>query len=359
MSNGQSILHEPGGKADDGLTIVIPNYNHSRFIRQSIDSLLAQTRLPDRVIIIDDASTDDSVAVIKSYADRFKFIELHTNSVNIGVVKTLNLGLSIVDTEYVAFLAADDFIENSLYEKSLDLLNEHRAAPLCTSLSNYVDEQAHLIPSPRLAPLGDRPRYLAPDEVLALLTRYGSFLNGNSAIYRTKPLKEIGGFDETLRSFCDGYAMQLLTARNGVCFVPEILCNWRRLKTSYAATTEASFDVSVIILMEINKRVDGPHAAIFPPSYRQRLMARLRFSALWAAAKDPEADLAEIMSAIGPRSRVARRLVTAAERILGRTNLRIPLFLIVRPWDLLGALWRYSPRWGRKPEYAKTPTELA
>ena len=57
------------------ISVIIPNYNYARFLNQAINSVLNQTFRDFEVVIIDDASTDDSLSIIKSYSEKYSFIK--------------------------------------------------------------------------------------------------------------------------------------------------------------------------------------------------------------------------------------------------------------------------------------------
>lgn len=89
-------------------SIIIPNYNSEKWIRQCIDSVLKQTYRDFELIIVDDMSTDNSVEIIKSYKDeRIKLIELDHKAYNGG---TRNIGVKNATREYILFLDCDDWI---------------------------------------------------------------------------------------------------------------------------------------------------------------------------------------------------------------------------------------------------------
>ena len=75
------------------LSVVLPNYNHAKFVGRALAALLGQERAADEIIVIDDGSTDDSVAVIERIAAAAPTIRLLRNPSNIGVIPTLQRGL--------------------------------------------------------------------------------------------------------------------------------------------------------------------------------------------------------------------------------------------------------------------------
>lgn len=87
-------------------SVLMPAYNASRFIQESIDSVLNQTFSDFELIIINDGSVDDTEKIILSYSDsRIKYVK---NDRNLGLIKTLNEGLNYAHGEYIARIDADD-----------------------------------------------------------------------------------------------------------------------------------------------------------------------------------------------------------------------------------------------------------
>ncbi len=77
------------------LTAVLPNYNHAEYLPHALNALLAQTRPADELIVIDDASTDNSVAIIEGYLARHPNIRFVRNAGNLGTVSNINRGLEM------------------------------------------------------------------------------------------------------------------------------------------------------------------------------------------------------------------------------------------------------------------------
>jgi glycosyltransferase involved in cell wall biosynthesis len=115
------------------LTVLMPVYNSEMYVAEAIDSILNQTLTAFDFIIIDDASTDNSRHIIRSYNDsRIKFYQ---NTVNLGISGTLNKGLQLATTELVARMDADDIS----YPERLQKQYEYMAAnPDCALLSCWT-----------------------------------------------------------------------------------------------------------------------------------------------------------------------------------------------------------------------------
>jgi glycosyltransferase involved in cell wall biosynthesis len=86
------------------ISCIIPVYNGEQFLREAIDSVLAQSYRPIEVIVVDDGSTDGTASVARSYGHKVKYLW----QVNSGPAVARNLGISTAKGEYIAFLDADD-----------------------------------------------------------------------------------------------------------------------------------------------------------------------------------------------------------------------------------------------------------
>lgn len=105
------------------VSVLMPAYNASLYIRQAIDSILSQTFSDFEFLIIDDGSTDNTIDIVKKYTDtRIKLIQ---NEQNRGLVYTLNKGLDIAQGKYIARMDADDICTSHRLEKQVAYMERH------------------------------------------------------------------------------------------------------------------------------------------------------------------------------------------------------------------------------------------
>lgn len=97
------------------VTILIPVYNTSKYLRQCLDSITAQTYQNLQVVLVDDGSTDDSLSICEEYAGKYSYIEVH-HQANAGVAAARNKLLSYIAGDYVLFVDSDDWIEPQTVE---------------------------------------------------------------------------------------------------------------------------------------------------------------------------------------------------------------------------------------------------
>lgn len=98
------------------LSVIVPVYNSAKYLRDCIDSLLAQTYSNIEIILVDDESVDDSSKICDEYGDKYQNVKvLHKE--NGGASSARNVGLSIAQGEYIGFIDSDDFVSMEMYSE--------------------------------------------------------------------------------------------------------------------------------------------------------------------------------------------------------------------------------------------------
>ncbi|WET01226.1 glycosyltransferase family 2 protein [Flavobacterium sp. YJ01] len=127
------------------ITVIMPVYNCELYIADAVDSILNQTYNDFELLIIDDASTDSTVSIIKNFNDeRIQLIEKPKNS---GYTNSLNFGLQLAKGEYIARMDGDDISLPERFEKQINFLNSNKNIIVCGSLLNIIGTN-HIQPLP-------------------------------------------------------------------------------------------------------------------------------------------------------------------------------------------------------------------
>jgi glycosyltransferase involved in cell wall biosynthesis len=121
------------------VTVGLPVYNSERYLRQSLDSLLAQTYRNFVLIISDNASTDNTAQICQQYAAADPRIEYSRNEANIGNPRNFNRVAQLAKTRYLKWSTADDFWEPSFLERALDVMERDPTIALCYPQAVLVD----------------------------------------------------------------------------------------------------------------------------------------------------------------------------------------------------------------------------
>ena len=125
------------------LTILMPAFNAAPYIKEAVNSLLAQTFADYELWIINDASTDETLSIIKSFQD--SRIKILTNEINQGRVRTINKLVKEIQSPYFTITDADDVSHPKRLEKQLELLNHDSTLMMCGTSFWAVDEKGFLV----------------------------------------------------------------------------------------------------------------------------------------------------------------------------------------------------------------------
>lgn len=148
---------------NNSVAAVIPLFNHQRYVAEAIQSLLSQTRPVERVIIVDDGSTDGSMDVVRGFSDPRVSVVSQPNS---GAHAAINHGVEIAgDCEYVAILNSDDIYQPSRVEKCVGFLQQNPNLEMVFTGLELINEEGRKLESaePR-AKWFDAARSLGADE---------------------------------------------------------------------------------------------------------------------------------------------------------------------------------------------------
>ncbi|MDA8078240.1 MAG: glycosyltransferase family 2 protein [Nitrospiraceae bacterium] len=214
------------------LTVIITNYNHGRFVDEALNAIVSQSVKPDEIIIVDDASTDNSAEVIALFAKENKRVQFLKNKTNRGVLHNGNKLLRMAGGDFIFWAASDDIVLPGFFEQSLGMLSLHPNAGLCFSDPATLDDATGAIKEAPLFLTG-QPDYFSPDALADLVRRKSFTIDSHTAIVNRTGLIEAGGYMPDLKWCSDWFVMQLLGFRKGACYVPKALTAFRIFPASY------------------------------------------------------------------------------------------------------------------------------
>lgn len=200
------------------VSVIIPSYNHERYVGLAIESALAQTYPPHEIVVIDDGSTDGTTAVLSRYAGRVHAVR----QANAGVSAARNAGVKLVSGELLAFLDADDEWQPRKLELQV-------AAWRCSPPPGLVHCGVEDIDAAG-NPLRQHTDGMSGRGVAAemLLFRRSTILGGGSGVLIPRAVFEAaGGFDLRLSTSADWDLYYRIASRYPVAFVPEPLLRYR------------------------------------------------------------------------------------------------------------------------------------
>ena len=203
--------------------VVVPVRNGARYIAHALDSIMAQTRPPRAVLVVDYNSTDGTPEIVEDYMRRFSALQL-VRAAERGLPHGRNLGVAKCDSPFVAFLDSDDVWDPTKLERQMALFSV--AGPLVGFIhcSYYkIDDQGRRIENCHIVQPKKRT------DLLGDLLVEGNIISGSGSavVVRRALLQRAGGFDERLTYAEDWDAWLRLAEICEVDFVPEPLVGIR------------------------------------------------------------------------------------------------------------------------------------
>ncbi len=127
------------------ITIGLPVYNGEKYLRRTIDSVLAQTYHNFELIICDNASTDRTLEIVESYAQKDTRIRIHRQKTNLGAIPNYRLTLELANGKYFKWIAADDVITADFLDKCLSFMEDRPEVILTYSQAAFIDNDDKII----------------------------------------------------------------------------------------------------------------------------------------------------------------------------------------------------------------------
>jgi glycosyltransferase involved in cell wall biosynthesis len=181
------------------LSVVVVNYNNSRFLRKALDSVVTQSLQPAEVVVADDCSTDESCAIVAEYVRAYPFVRLRRNVRNLGPAGNRDVGVRACTSDYFVTLDSDDWFENG----ALEAINRR----LCADGERKIVISSFRVVRDEATPLFtiDTTGYcsLANKQQLFALAARKRFMPGNQLAMATDLYGLLGGLRVSLRLYED------------------------------------------------------------------------------------------------------------------------------------------------------------
>jgi len=294
------------------VSVIIPTYNRAHIVGEAIESVLAQTYQDFEIIVVDDASTDNTREVLAGYAahhpDKIRVIYRETNG---GAGAARNDGIRASKGEYISFLDSDDLYLPHRLQVAVDALDANpsfggayadlrRVAPDGAVLSSWLGEAGHRASG-----------WIFKQQ----LTRGG--VATDTMTVRRQCFGEVGLFDESLRRCQDGHMALRLTHRYPFLCIPEVVAVWRfrQLTTEQALAADESLWMALMaVLRGIPDLTEGERRLVKLQviSAMAKQMARLRRLGLSWRARQTHRMAGGMIRTLPTGGRVWAHVVMAA-----------------------------------------------
>ena len=240
------------------ITIITTSYNYSEYISQTIESVLAQTFSDWELIIVDDASSDNSVEVIKKYCDD-KRIKLICHDKNKGLRASIKTALKYAKGEWVAFVESDDTITSDAFEKRL----KTKADIVFNGVNligdnNWINEVQKQVNKTEK----ELSKINFPTNIFKKFDTKNPVLTLSSVMIKRELLTE-ELFDTKTDALFDWWLYINLAYKNDFDYIPEKLTNWRIHDNSYIKKPKRNKHQMVNVMAYYNVFKNNPSLDLF------------------------------------------------------------------------------------------------
>lgn len=218
------------------VSIVVPCYNHEKYVTETIESIVNQTYKNIELIVIDDGSKDDSVKIIEQLANKYNFTFIHRP--NKGLSATLNEGIRASNGKYFCGCASDDIYMLDKVEKQVNYMEKHPEYAMCYGNIIKFDSIKEEKIKALTASSGDMfDNLLCAKTVIPAVTY----------MIKTDVLKHLGGYDETL--WVEDLDMWLrISHQYKIAYMDDYLAYYRRHETNISQQTLKMYQAQKDIL---------------------------------------------------------------------------------------------------------------
>lgn len=222
------------------VSVIVLSYNHEKFITQTIESVLNQTFQDFEIIVVDDCSTDNSVAAIKKIHD--PRIKLFVHSKNQGCYATHNDAIGKASGEYTSLINSDDIWEKDKLAKQLAYFDKHSNIDVVLTKVTLIDDDGNTLQSnePNIFDVKNR----TSAEWLNRFFTTGNCLCHPSSMFRKKVYDEVGLYQKNFGLLGDFDMWTRVCQKHEIHILDEHLIKFRLLQNGQNASSENIYNYS-------------------------------------------------------------------------------------------------------------------
>ena len=173
------------------ISVIVPNYNHAPFLKERMETILAQDYSDREIILLDDASTDGSLAVLETYRHLPQVKVLEVNAVNSGnTFLQWQRGLAYATGDYIWFAESDDIASPTLLSRLVEALESQKAV-MAFAQSRMIDEKGRALPRRIYSPFTRSFGMEGEDFIVQHLLGENCVCNASAVLFRRSALRTV------------------------------------------------------------------------------------------------------------------------------------------------------------------------
>jgi len=207
------------------ITIAIPIYNGEKYILETLQSIANQTQKVNQILICDNVSTDNSLNIIRKFAEEHRDLEIKIkiNQSNIGSLKNFNRCMELSDTDFLLIIGCDDLLKPDTIKKQIQIFSENPDIALVGGQYNVIDKNGKFIREIRKT---DETIVFQKGEIFEFIEKTASWIPQSMVLMRMKYIREIGNFDDRYLGFDELYWPKVL-ASHPIALLKDVLLDLR------------------------------------------------------------------------------------------------------------------------------------
>lgn len=248
------------------VSIIIPAYNCSDYIVETLNSIVSQTYADFECIVVDDGSTDDTLRLISTYTDsRVKLISQKNSG---GPSKPRNVGIAAAQGEIIFIFDSDDIMYPSKLQDCVTVFQQNKSVDFIFTDFSVINDHGKIINNSFVSGYSSFKRYLhAIDKFLYAVDMKmfyfeiikANFIGTSSVCFRRSLIADSLLFDETLKSGDDILAWICLASKSQFAFLDKVLHSYRRREGSISTRNEETLLLNkIVVLNKIQKLLGQP-----------------------------------------------------------------------------------------------------
>lgn len=214
------------------ISVIITSYNYSNIIGEAINSVLCQLFDDFEIIIADDASTDNSVEVIKEFQNRDDRIKLITNETNLGIAKTLQKAVLKAQGEWIVLLESDDILKPEYFSEKLKISENYPEAGLIYNAVEFFGENSAQAQKKFQNIINRNSKRKEPQNMFYDFGYNNYILTMSSVMVKSEYLKSVR-FDTPVDKLTDWYIYVQLAQKTKFLYLNKQLTLFRQHDNSY------------------------------------------------------------------------------------------------------------------------------
>ena len=258
------------------------NYNYDLYIEQALEAIFSQSRLPDEFIIIDDASTDNSVEIIERMIKEQSFVKFIKHEQNKGCLDSVRHACRLVTKDYVYSAASDDFILPGFFEKTMSFI-EKNDLTLCCSIPRFFNENNTFYDGQVQI---KKNTVFTSNELVAFMKKTHFWIPGHTTIVSQEALRNNEWYDKNLCHHSDFYLLHKIAFQSKSGLIAESLSCLRCHSNSFSRNENYKEFIKPVQL-KLLKKINSLDKELRQRFKESRLLSHLQWTLVKTIIKKP------------------------------------------------------------------------